>query len=210
MLDLVQTDNDLIVKLACESLAEEVWSGGEAKQNEVIELGGAQILMKVMCKKDVKDDILNPSLWSLRNLVHGHVENKGVFGGLGGVEGLIKIISETYRMRKMALVESGLTALVNLVVDHEKNCRMLLKEGLDVLIGIAEGYEQEQQDAGDSNLMNAERKEGMKNNAALATSLLQLVGPYNYLVCSNCGKQQLSGTSCEACGRSISFAVDGS
>ncbi|GMI08806.1 hypothetical protein TrVE_jg6426 [Triparma verrucosa] len=210
MLDLVQTDNDLIVKLACESLAEEVWSGGEAKQNEVIELGGAQILMKVMCKKDVKDDILNPSLWSLRNLVHGHVENKGVFGGLGGVEGLIKIISETYRMRKMALVESGLTALVNLVVDHEKNCRMLLKEGLDVLIGIAEGYEQEQQDAGDSSLINAERKEGMKNNAALATSLLQLVGPYNYLVCSNCGKQQLSGTSCEACGRSISFAVDGS
>ncbi|GMI11415.1 hypothetical protein TrLO_g5165 [Triparma laevis f. longispina] len=208
MLDLVQTDNDLIVKLACESLAEEVWSGGEAKQNEVVELGGAQILMVVMCKSGVKDDILNPALWSLRNLVHGHIENKGVFGGLGGVEGLIKIISETFGMKKTALVESGLTALVNLVVDHEKNCRMLLKEGLDVLIGIVEGYDLELE-IGDGD-GKAERREGMKNNAALATSLLQLVGPYNYLVCSNCGKQQLSGTSCEACGRSISFAVDGS
>ena len=213
MLQLIQTDNDLIVKLACESLAEEVWSGGKAKQEEVVELGGAEILMGVMMKQEVKDDIMNPALWSLRNLVHAHIGNKEHFGGLGGVGGLVKVIDGCFHSRKLVLVESGLTALVNLVVDHEKNCRMLLKEGLDILIEIAESYETElglADGGGEENRVGvkAERLEAMKSNAALATSLLQLIGPYNYLVCSNCGKQQLSGTSCEACGRSISFAVD--
>ena len=215
MLQLIQTDNDLIVKLACESLAEEVWSGGKTKQDEVVELGGAEILMSVILKEGVKDDIMNPALWSFRNLVHAHASNKGHFGRLGGVEGLVKVIGGCFHSRKLVLVESGLTALVNLAVDHEKNCRMLLKEGLDILIEVAESYEKEleiSEGGGEEKKVGikAEKLEAMKSNAALATSLLQLIGPYNYLMCSNCGKQQLSGSSCEHCGRSISFAVDGS
>eukprot|EP00520_Triparma_pacifica_P008736 CAMPEP_0118651064 /NCGR_PEP_ID=MMETSP0785-20121206/10589_1 /TAXON_ID=91992 /ORGANISM="Bolidomonas pacifica, Strain CCMP 1866" /LENGTH=2593 /DNA_ID=CAMNT_0006543497 /DNA_START=44 /DNA_END=7822 /DNA_ORIENTATION=+ len=205
MLQLVQTDNDLIVKLACESLAEEVWSGGEKKQKELVELGGAEVIMKVLTKVGVGDDILNPALWTVRNLVHDNVENKSIIGGLGGVESLIKVIGATFEQKKIPIVESALTTLVNLVVDHEKNCRMLLKEGLDVLIDVAESYEKvpEEQMEGGGGLETY--LEGVKNNAALATSLLQMIGPYNFLVCSNCGMKQASGGNCASCGRAISF-----
>ena len=208
MLQLVQTDNDLIVKLACESLAEEVWSGGEKKQKELVELGGAEVIMKVLTKVGVGDDILNPALWTVRNLVHDNVENKGIIGLLGGVGSLIEVIKKTFEQKKFPLVESALTTLVNLVVDHEKNCRMLLKEGLEVLIEVAESYEQIPEEEIGGGGGKETYVEGVKNNAALATSLLQMVGPYNFLVCSNCGMKQASGGNCASCGRAISFAVD--
>jgi hypothetical protein len=208
MLQLVQTDNDLIVKLACESLAEEVWSGGEKKQKELVELGGAEVIMKVMTKVGVGDDILNPALWTVRNLVHNNMGNKGIVGGLGGVESLIKVIGKTFQGKKFPLVERALTTLVNLVVDHEKNCRRLLKEGLEVLIEVAEAYENVPEEDLSGGGGKETYVEGIKNNAALATSLLQMVGPYNFLVCSNCGMKQASGGNCASCGRAISFAVD--
>jgi len=164
--------------------------------------------MKVMTKVGVGDDILNPALWTVRNLVHNNMGNKGIVGGLGGVESLIKVIGKTFQGKKFPLVESALTTLVNLVVDHEKNCRRLLKEGLEVLIEVAEAYENVPEEDLSGGGGKETYVEGIKNNAALATSLLQMVGPYNFLVCSNCGMKQASGGNCASCGRAISFAVD--
>ena len=206
MLQLVQTDNDLIVKLACESLAEEVWSGGELKQNELVELGGADIIMKVISRKNLGDAILNPALWTIRNLVYDNYANKTVVGKLKGVEALVTVVDECFKGRRVDIVESALTTLTNMVVDHEKNCRMLLKEGLSVLIEVAEAYSAPPPEHATADM--SIYLSSVKTNSALATSLLQLVGKYNFLVCGNCGEKQPKGSTCGKCGRAISFATN--
>jgi len=126
-------------------------------------------------------------------------------------------------------MEAALTCLVNLVVDDERNCRNLLKFGLDSLIDVAEDYGEKPEgfvdtgggspggSVGSGSGGEEEKKKDSssggggekmtKSNAALATSLLVMLGPYNYLVCGNCGREQSGGTSCVSCGHAISFAV---
>ncbi|CAM9414363.1 unnamed protein product [Discosporangium mesarthrocarpum] len=43
--------------------------------------------------------------------------------------------------------------------------------------------------------------------SALATSLLQTLGPFNYVVCDNCGERESGGTTCSQCGHGISFQL---
>ena len=50
-------------------------------------------------------------------------------------------------------------------------------------------------------------EDGRKSNAALATSVLQMIGPYNWVACQNCGHRNNSGTRCLQCGHSIEFDV---
>ena len=50
-------------------------------------------------------------------------------------------------------------------------------------------------------------EDSRKSNAALATSVLQMIGPYNWVACQNCGHRNNSGTRCLQCGHSIEFDV---
>lgn len=49
-------------------------------------------------------------------------------------------------------------------------------------------------------------KQSTATNHALALELLQLVGPYNYVLCTNCGTRQDGGTTCAQCAHPIDFA----
>ena len=49
-----------------------------------------------------------------------------------------------------------------------------------------------------------EREYG-ETNGALASDLLQIVGPFNYIICANCGHRNESGTTCVLCGHAIAF-----
>ena len=50
-------------------------------------------------------------------------------------------------------------------------------------------------------------KEATAANSSLAVELLQMIGPYNYNLCKNCGTRQSGGTTCAQCAHPISFAV---
>jgi len=91
MLQLAQGDNKLIRKLACESIAEEVWSN-ENKQVEIREKGGCKILMDIVSLENCDGEVLLPCLWAIRNCSHNCRENKREFGDLGGVKVLVSII----------------------------------------------------------------------------------------------------------------------
>jgi len=218
MLQLCQTDNKLIKKLACESIAEEVWSN-VGKQDDIRSLGGCKVLIEIVGAKEVDDEVLLPALWAVRNCAHGNALNKKEFGNLSGVKVLVGVCEGCKVGGRDSILESALTCLVNLVVDDEQNCRNLLKFGLDSLIDIAEDYAGGEgpneggnvPEISEGSIQGEEKKAGeekmSKSNSALATSLLVMLGPYNYLVCGNCGKEQPGGTSCESCGHAISFAV---
>jgi hypothetical protein len=47
-----------------------------------------------------------------------------------------------------------------------------------------------------------------KNCVALATSILQLIGPYNYIVCAKCGSKNKGGSQCSTCGKKLKVRVD--
>jgi len=206
MLQLAQTDNKLIKKLACESIAEDVWAH-EGKKGEIRELGGCEVLVGIVGDKNNDDEVLLPALWAVRNIAHGSAENKKELGRLGSIKILVDICEAVKAgsgignsNEREPIMESALTALVNLVVDDETNCRKLLKFGLDALIDIAEEYGGGPQSKGGGG------ESQKQSNGALATSLLVMLGPYNFLVCANCGKEQPGGTSCMQCGHAISFA----
>ena len=105
------------------------------------------------------------------------------------------------------LLEAALSTLVNVCVDHGPNCRRLLVQGLDMLVELAEAgaaardrsQQHEQKRGGD------DESEYGETNGALASDLLQIVGPFNYIVCANCGHRNESGTTCVLCGHAIAF-----
>ena len=111
-------------------------------------------------------------------------------------------------------MESALSALVNTCIDHEKNCRKVLMQGLDVLVGIAESGGSgmvKGEGSGDSGSSGNQADEnGQKygsTNASLAADVLQLIGPYNYIVCKGCKTKNQGGTTCVECGHAIAFEV---
>ena len=110
--------------------------------------------------------------------------------------------------RDPEILEAALSTILNVVVDHGPNCRRLLAAGLDTLIELAE--------AGDATAKLASKKPASsvggddefaygETNGALASDLLQIIGPYNYIVCANCGHRNEGGVTCVMCGHAISF-----
>ncbi|CAM9320335.1 unnamed protein product, partial [Hapterophycus canaliculatus] len=51
--------------------------------------------------------------------------------------------------------------------------------------------------------------ESRETCSALATSLLQALGPFNYVVCGHCGAREKGGTTCSQCGYGIKFDFSG-
>merc|ERR1712070_949716 len=149
------------------------------------------------------EKVLLPALWAIRNATHDHRGHKDSLKG--------------------HVLESGLSALINACVGHEQNCRNMLRQGLDVLIDFAEGgvfdpvdlsmIEREFHDEalGVQELQRAMQRrlsgvrDAQKTNKALATSLLQILGPYNWVVCENCGHKNFGGANCTQCGHAVAF-----
>jgi hypothetical protein len=162
--------------------------------------------------------LLLPVLWGLRNSVQDHEANRDRFGELRGVELLIEVC----RKQTGAVLEASLTALVNACIGHERNCRRVLQRGLGTLIDLAEGKSssvEKQPLTGpefmwDDALGKSERNKAVERrrgaiedsrqtNQALAASILQLIGPYNWVVCQNCHQKNHGGSTCANCGHSI-------
>ena len=114
------------------------------------------------------------------------------------------------------MMEIVLGVLNNVCIDHEMNCRLLMSTGLDILISIAE--------RGEASLLmnNDERVEvdhfppspssnmkkmtrAGKSCASMAIDLLSLIGPYNYILCTNCGSRETGGSVCSQCAHKIRF-----
>jgi hypothetical protein len=167
--------------------------------------------------------MLLPALWALRNVTHENDENKDRVGGLHGVDVLLDLSTHHTGVASGHILESSLSALINMCIGHERNCRRVLKHGLDKLLDIAEGsafssLPSHMEDLHWDETMGVvekqralERRRGAvadshKTNQALATSLLQIVGPYNWVVCQNCTQKNYGGSTCSSCGHSVSFS----
>lgn len=105
--------------------------------------------------------------------------------------------------------------LICVSIDSEKNCRRMLKLGLSLFLDIAQFpyttlsiSEQKNMKAygeySETRLTATEALDVLNQNSAYATSLLQIIGRYNYFTCSNCSTQQYMGRTCVRCGRKLS------
>jgi len=103
------------------------------------------------------------------------------------------------------ILEAALSTILNIVIDHGPNCRRLLAAGLDTLIELAEAGNATAQLAKKTAVGGDDEFEYGETNGALASDLLQLIGPYNYIVCANCKHRNEGGTTCVMCGHAISF-----
>jgi hypothetical protein len=196
-------------------------------------LQGVEALLGCCSARSKK--VLLPALWALRNLSHDNATTKNKIGATGGVESMLRLCSEQMRDGGAValgkekppadradgagegtegtesttggdpeVLEASLAVLLNLCIDHERNCRKLLMSGIDTLIQIAE--------AGAGASEKPEDQDGQRygsTNSSLAADLLQLVGPFNFILCGNgeCGHRNAGGTTCEMCGYPISFEI---
>merc|ERR1711988_1179366 len=179
-------------------LAEQLWLD-PAKQRDVAANSGVETFLSLCAGwKDEDEKVLLPALWALRNVTHDHPPNKDRVGDLDGIDVLLDVCHNHTHFSTGDVLESALSALVNVCVGHERNCRRILRRGLDVLIDIAEGVnlsldaaevevEGEIQDeelrSFEMEKVTERRKsavlESQKTNRALATNLLQILGPHN-------------------------------
>jgi len=208
---LLQNDSPQVQKLAAESIAEEVWLQPK-KQKEVAACGGIEVLLALLKNvASLQDQVVLPVLWSLRNAIHGSVPNRARASAADGVAALLALCQFYHASaRQPRLLEASLTTFISLIIDSESNCRRVIRNGIDILIDIAEGYEaaasaaeQAAARGGDDEAAGEGGRALAKSNAALAASALQIVGPYNYFFCGNCGAKQTQGTTCAQCGRGL-------
>lgn len=85
--------------------------------------------------------------------------------------------------------EAALSCLLAALMGHPHNCRVLLSLGIDQLIDMAA------------------RKSTHTHNRKLVFDILQLLGPYSYVECTNCGKRQPQGDICSQCGRAVFISL---
>ena len=197
MLHLCKSGEIEVQKLALEYVADAMCES-ERKQIEFLSLGGVDCMVDICLQS--QDDILIIALSIVKSITHSRLEAKDGFRRRHGIRLMLKLIRDnSARADKAQVLEAVLAALINLVIDHERNCRQVLKEGIDVLIGVA-------QDKLQGRIRN---NSSIEDNAGLARTILQIIGPYSFVLCSNCGHKQSSGFSCESCGHKIDVTNGG-
>jgi len=184
-------------------------------------------LVRSLMEKSLSHPSLDPSLWGLRNLCHGNRVVITKMGRKGGMELLLDLVGRVKSIPTLAAtLESALAVLVVILLGHEAHCRKMFMIGLNIILGIAEttptpaisspsrqppklrGQRQPPLPQAASPLSpktvsKTAQGDTEKNCVALATSILQLIGPYNYVVCSKCGSKEKSGTMCSRCGKKL-------
>lgn len=200
------SDNDPLVRaVACESIGEELHRS-KANQGKVLKLGGIDALLSVIANPTEPLESLIPALWSLRNAVANSYEAQTQFEYRDGVKVVLAVIGRGYTGAFSKQIDKVLSAVLTLLVcaikEHEHNSRKLLLLGLEVLMDISEGKCTKTLGANvDKYIIKALQSEGIID---VAKDILRMLGPYNYIVCRTCHKKQnLSGTSCIACGNRL-------
>lgn len=193
--------------------------------------GGLDIflgLIKESMHKGIHHPLLEPALWGLRNISHGNKVTLTKINKKGGLDLLLDLIRQLKGVpTAVSTLESALACFIILLLGHDANCRKTFKVALDLFLSIAEGTvthhpsphpsrgeaKEEQGEAVDWVEYNRYQDDlpprptdppgdnGDKNCVALATSILQLLGPHAYLVCDKCGAKQKTGTQCGRCGK---------
>jgi hypothetical protein len=210
MVTLLSDADPLSRAVAAESIGEEIWSDPK-KRALVNALGSVEALLTVMTNPEEPMESLLPTLWTLRNCLHDNSEAQDQMFQRDGVQVTLDVLARTltgrYEENTERLVESCLAIIVNAIHKSDRNSRKLLRLGLDVIIDLAD--KKLAQNAGaNPNVREAIFSEGI---VALAKSILQMLGPYNYVVCRNCHKkQEISGTHCFNCGAMLLVDVPSS
>ena len=93
------------------------------------------------------------------------------------------------RETSLEVQEAALACTLAALMGHPHNCRVLLSLGIDRLIDLAG------------------REDTPEHNRQLVLDILQVLGPYSYVECSNCGKRQPKGNHCVQCGFNTSIAL---
>ena len=201
LLQLCKSKDISTQKFAFDTLAEEIWMDTR-KQMEIIDAGGIDIIFEECTKAQLDDRVLIAALWVMRNLSYNNKKIKDNFGKKG-IEILLKICKEKMRNNKFDphLMESILTALINLAVDHETNSRKLLDNGGNDIVKFFM-YCPQKFDPGNDIVQSYT----MRSNKILARTLLQILDSYNNLICGNCKQEQLQGNTCEMCGHQMIFS----
>jgi hypothetical protein len=203
MIQLASDTDPIVRAVAAESIGEEVWHNA-AKQQVTNALGGVEALLSICLQQDEPIQSLLPALWSLRNLLHANPEAQEQFGGREGVRTTLDVLGQSldgrYVDQSEKVVEACLSVLVNAIHHSDRNSRKVLRLGLEVIMDLADG--KIAQSAGvDDHVREGAGSEGV---VAMAKSILQMLGPYNYVVCRNCHKkQEISGTHCFNCGSKL-------
>jgi hypothetical protein len=204
LVSLSTADDPLVRALVAEALGEEVWLD-VSKQKVLNRLGGIPALLRICSRPNESITAVLPALWSLRNLLYKNPEGQNQFYDNNGMQIIVDVIGKcflgAYAESSDKVMESCLGCAVNALVGHERNARKLLVTGLDHILDLAEGK---------SGARNAYRMQSShlipvfvsESISALAKNILEMLGPYNYVVCRNCGKKQnLTGNNCILCGR---------
>ena len=248
MIELLKSNaktNSLVAGLAADSIGEKAMVSVESKVS-FVQFGSVEALLyavsvdvdpqdgtesRVTNMGDLSDFYLKV-LWTLRSLIKNNTTAKERLGDDKGIEnmlGLLHIQSNEFE-RSEEIKTVALSILIESVVDHEKNSRRLLRNGLDTIISLAEkvlpapprksvftpktGFPGEMPPGGDrmpggkavALVPMKEKKPWQrvhgeeKDTSQMALEILQLVGPHGWVVCTNCGTRAPGGTVCSHCG----------
>ena len=197
-------------------LEQSVTDGLSAMQDKLVEIGGIDALLNMVkhCRREGDAPALTKALWALRTSVLG---NDGLMhdlqsrGGLlllldlicngvpaaatrthdiddeGDIDGDLVIQNDADAAAEAQ--EAALACTLAALIGNPHNCRVMLSLGIDQLIELAG------------------RDDTPEHNRKLVFDILQVLGPYSYIECSNCGKRQPKGGVCSQCGFAVSIAL---
>jgi hypothetical protein len=200
MVKLASNDDPMVRAVAAETIGEEVWRNPKL-QNKATSSGGIEALLGIVSNKTEAIESLLPALWSLRNIIHDSPDAKSIFETNKGVHITLQALSRSltgcFLDQSEKIFEGCLILLSTAILGNDKNARRLLVLGLEIIMDIAEEKLSDTLGAD----MHVRRGLLSESVISLAKSILQMLGPYNYVVCRNCQrKQQLKGTHCYNCG----------
>lgn len=205
MIPRLKDEDPLVRATASETICEEIWKNPE-KQNEAIENHAIDGLLNLCSNVKEPIESLYPALWALKDLLHHNVSAQDQISRKNGISILCsvtaRLVEGIYEEHTLKLLEVSLQCLVYAIHNHTSNSRRLLFVGLKLIIDLAE-----------KNLLldpqpdiSSHIRVAIECKSVVHTSkgILRMLGPYNYVVCINCGqKQDLMGESCLACGNRL-------
>lgn len=209
MVVLSSNADEIVRTVAAESIGDEVWDN-RAKQSQAQMLGALDSLLTIINTEDEGVESLVAAAWALRNLILKNEPAQTSFGVRDGTAGVMKLIDRClrgkYAERTEEVLESCLVCLLAALTNHERNSRRLLTTNVDTIIDLSENAVATTNV--DERLAGHIRKAVLSDGVhAVAKNIIQLLGPYNYVVCGNCyTKQSLHGSSCLKCG--YKMAID--
>lgn len=206
MILLARNADPLVRAVAAESIGEEVWHN-PSKQKEASAYGGMAALLSIVKNKEEIIESLLPALWSLSNLLYNNHEGQHQFFMSDGITAVSFVLERCVKGHFFEQVEkvfeAALSCLSHAIINHTGNSRRLLSVGLQAVLDLSD---QKLANVNvDVHVRSACRSESV---IAIAKTILQMLAPYNYIICINCQeKQDLSGTSCLKCGHQLRVDV---